>query len=58
MSKDYTDRFSDAESELQEKSAFVCELCNKKYKKSDAKKQEMACCGRTLSEIHQEGFGP
>lgn len=58
MSREYTDRFSEAESELQDKSAFVCELCNKKYAKNDAKKRDMACCGRTLIEIQQEGFGP
>ncbi len=58
MAAKYTDRFSDAETELSEKSAFVCESCNKKYKKDEAKKQGMSCCGRTMKQLAQESFGP
>ncbi|MDT8443434.1 MAG: hypothetical protein RQ722_04020 [Desulfuromonadales bacterium] len=58
MSKEYTDRFTEAEKELQEKSGFICESCNKKYHKDEAKKQGNTCCGRTMKELVQEGFGP
>jgi len=39
MSKKYTDRFSEAEKELSDKSAFICESCNKKYDKEEALRQ-------------------
>lgn len=39
MSKQYTDRFSEAEKELSDKSAFICESCNKKYDKEEALRQ-------------------
>ncbi len=39
MSKQYTDRFSEAEKELSEKSAFICESCNTKYDKEEALRQ-------------------
>ncbi len=58
MSKEYTDRFSDAEKELQEKNAFKCDSCNTSYTKQEAKKKDMSCCGRSLTELLQEGFGP
>jgi len=58
MSKQYKDQFSKASEELPKKNPFVCESCKKTYKKEDAKKHDMACCGRTLTELMQEGFGP
>jgi predicted metal-binding protein len=54
MSDQYHDRFSKASKELSEKSAFICESCNKKYQKKEAEKKDMACCGRSLKELHQE----
>jgi len=58
MAAKYSDRFSDATKELQEKSGFVCETCDKTYSKDEAVKKDMACCNRTLKELLQEGFGP
>lgn len=58
MSTDYKDKFSEASSELQEKSGFVCETCKTPYRKKDAVKKDMSCCGRTLKELAQESFGP
>jgi len=58
MSKQYKDNFTKAESELSEKSAFICESCKKSYKKEEAVKKDLTCCGRTLTELMQEGFGP
>lgn len=58
MATKYTDRFTDAEKELQEKSAFACETCKKTYNKQEADKQDMSCCGRTLKEMLRESFGP
>jgi len=58
MTDKYKDRFSDAEKELSEKSAFECKSCNTKYSKPDAEKKENTCCGRTMTELLQEGFGP
>lgn len=58
MSEEYKDRFSEAEKELSEKSAFVCVSCKTKYSKTEADKQDNSCCGRTLTELLQEGFGP
>jgi len=58
MSSEYKDRFTEAEKEQQEKSAFYCESCNKKFDKAEAKKQDMSCCGRTLTELLEESFGP
>lgn len=58
MSNQYKDRFTEAEKEQHNKSAFVCESCKKSYKKEDAEKQNMSCCGRTLTELMQESFGP
>ncbi len=58
MSGDYKDRFTEADKEQQDKSAFVCESCKTRYSSDEAKSKDMACCGRTMSELHQEGFGP
>jgi len=58
MSSEYKDRFSEAEKEQQEKSAFYCESCNKKFGKTAAEKKDMLCCGRTLTELMEQSFGP
>lgn len=58
MPEEYKDRFSEAEEELQGKSAFYCETCNAKYSHTDAKEKKMACCDRTLTELLEESFGP
>jgi hypothetical protein len=58
MMTQYKDRFSKAENELSEKSAFICESCKTTYGKEVARKKDMNCCGMTLSELMQEGFGP
>lgn len=58
MSKEYTDRFTEASKELPEKSAFVCESCKKKYPKEEADKKGNTCCGRSMKELVEEGFGP
>lgn len=58
MSDQYKDKFSDASKELKDKSGFVCESCKKTYSKEDAEKQGNSCCGRTMKELEQEGFGP
>jgi len=58
MSDTYKDEFSDAEKELSEKSAFKCESCNTTYTRVDAKQKGKTCCGRTMTELLQEGFGP
>ena len=58
MSTKYSDRFSEASKDLQDKSGFVCETCNKTYDKDEAVKQDMTCCNRTLKELMQESFGP
>lgn len=51
MSKEYHDRFSAAEEELSEKSAFICESCNKTYRKDEAKTHNQTCCGKPLKKI-------
>ena len=58
MSKQYTDRFTEASTNLQDKSGFICESCNKTYVKSEAVKKDMTCCNRTLKELAAESFGP
>ena len=58
MTKEYHDKFSQASKELQEKSGFVCENCKTKYSREGAKKQGNTCCGRTMKELIEEGFGP
>ena len=58
MSKKYVDRFSEAEKELKEKSAFECVSCKTKYSKKEVDQKGNTCCGRTITELHQEGFGP
>ncbi len=57
-SDSYHDQFSEAEKELQDRSAFVCISCEKTYKKHEAEKQDKTCCGRTLKEMTRESFGP
>ena len=57
MSEKYHDKFSDASKELEEKSAYVCENCKKKYTKKEAEKHNRECCGRTMKELLQESFG-
>lgn len=54
----YDDRFTKATKEQTEKSAFVCKTCNQTYDKQQAENQKMTCCGRTLTELLQESFGP
>jgi predicted metal-binding protein len=58
MSTKYSDRFTEASNELQDKNAFVCETCKKTYFKDEAVKREMTCCNRTMKELLQESFGP
>lgn len=58
MTDQYKDRFTKATEELPEKSAFVCKGCNKQYNKEEAKKKDMSCCDRSLTELMQESFGP
>jgi len=58
MTTTYKDRFSEAEKELSEKSAFICTSCKTRYSKEEAKKRDSSCCGRTLSELMRESVGP
>lgn len=58
MADKYSDKFTEATEELQEKSGFVCESCKKTYSRDKAVKQEMTCCNRTMKELAQESFGP
>jgi transcription initiation factor IIE alpha subunit len=58
MSEQYKDKFSKASAELSEKSAFICKSCDTKYSKKEAHEKANTCCGRTLTELQQEGFGP
>lgn len=58
MTDKYTDKFTEAEKELEENSAYVCEGCNKKYGKQEAAKMNNTCCGRSMRELLQESFGP
>lgn len=58
MSQKYHDEFSEAEKNLTEKSAYVCKSCNTKYGKEEAAQKGKTCCGRTMTELLQEGFGP
>jgi hypothetical protein len=39
MARQYKDRFSEAENELTEKSAYTCTSCDIHFKKENAKKQ-------------------
>jgi len=39
MARQYKDRFSEAENELTEKSAYTCASCDIHFKKENAKKQ-------------------
>ena len=58
MTKQYTDKFSEAEREQQDKSAFICESCNKRYPKNEAEKREMSCCGEPLTPPLKKSFDP
>ncbi|HEX9776875.1 MAG TPA: hypothetical protein VGA63_01915 [Geopsychrobacteraceae bacterium] len=58
MSEQYKDKFSEATEELPEKSAFICESCNRKYHHKEAEKKEGSCCGRPLRQLVKESFGP
>ena len=58
MTTTYKDRFTEAEIELTEKSAFICSSCKTKYGQKEAKKHDMSCCGRTLTELLRESVGP
>ena len=58
MTKQYHDRFSNAEKELSDRSAFICESCDRTYDREEVEQAEMSCCGRTLKELLQESFGP
>lgn len=58
MSEEYKDRFTEAEKEQQDKSAFVCESCKTKYSKKEAEDKGEACCDQPLKEIKKQGFGP
>lgn len=55
---EYKDNFSEATKEQQNKSAFICESCKTEYNQEDAQKKGNTCCGRTMKELLQEGFGP
>jgi transposase-like protein len=58
MSEQYRDQFSNATDELASKSAYVCKDCNKQYSKSEADEKKHSCCGRAMTELLQEGYGP
>ena len=58
MSDQYKDRFSEASKEAQDKSGYVCVSCKTKYNKDEAKKKDLSCCGRSMKELVEEGFGP
>ncbi len=58
MSEKYSDKFTEATEELQQKSGFICESCKTTYSKDKAVKQDMTCCNRTMKELMQESFGP
>ena len=42
MARQYRDRFSEAENELTEKSAYTCTSCDIHFRKGSAKKQTRA----------------
>lgn len=54
----YKDRFSTAEKEQEDKSAFVCETCNAEYDKTAAEKKDYNCCGRSMKQLLRESVGP
>jgi hypothetical protein len=58
MTDSYKDRFSQAEGELSEKSAFRCDGCQTEYTREAAGEKGNTCCGRSMTELLQEGFGP
>lgn len=53
-----SDRFSKATKEQEERSVFICTSCKNRYNRKDADEKELECCGRTLTELTQEAFGP
>jgi hypothetical protein len=55
-STEYKDRFTQAEWEQQDKSAFICETCNTRFDKKAARNRNMVCCGQTLKEAIQSSF--
>jgi hypothetical protein len=58
MSEQYRDRFSNVTKELEEKAAYICRSCNKLYSIEDAEDNRLSCCGRTMTELVSESFGP
>jgi len=56
MSEQYKDRFSEATKELEEKAAYICRSCKKLYNIERAKKNNLSCCGRTITELLQKEF--
>jgi ribosomal protein L37AE/L43A len=46
-------RMDEASLEQQEKSAFVCKSCDKRYSHGDAAKQDMSCCGEKLTKFEE-----
>ena len=58
MSEEYKDKFTEASKDLQDKSGYVCKTCDTKYSKKEAQEKANTCCGRSLTELLQEGFGP
>ena len=58
MTTKYSDRFTEASEELQDKSGFVCETCKKTYLRDEAVRRDLTCCNRTMKELVQESFGP
>ena len=53
MSKEYHDRFSAAEEELSEKSAFICESCNKTYRQEDVETRNLASGAKPLKKTNK-----
>lgn len=58
MSDHYKDQLSKATEELEENAAYICKRCNRLYKIEDAENNNLSCCGRTMTELLREGFGP
>jgi hypothetical protein len=58
MSEQYKDRFSKATEEITKKSVYLCKSCNKNYSCAEAEEKKHSCCGRAMTELIQEGFGP
>jgi len=58
VTKQYKDKFSETEKELQEKSAYVFENGNKKHPKEEVREKGFNCCGRTMKELLKESCRP